>query len=84
MSWFKRAGRTPVVLVDDEVLRDRVATVELRVLAYLDEQANLADPEDKNDEAIDLALDVARALQLKLPARDCPPPSVPVVPGRPS
>jgi hypothetical protein len=59
-------------------LQDRVDAVELRLRSFLDGQAAHW-PEDRNQEAIDLALDVAGALGIALAAPRAP--SVPVVPG---
>lgn len=88
LGWLKAAeDKQPAPVVppfsDAELdLASRAADVQALLVGFLDGQA-VHWPEDRNGEAITLALDVALLLGLRLP-RSADEPAVPVIPGRSS
>lgn len=75
-AWWTR----PIVPPAESELVDRIGAVELTLVSFLADQGALADPDDRNVEAIDLVLDVAGSLGIQLP-RLLADPAVPVSPG---
>lgn len=62
-------------------LLERIDRAGARLLAALDGQSAL-EAGDRDDELVDLAIDVARLLGVPLPGPAAPDPVVPVIPGR--
>lgn len=71
-----------VVLASDDHLLERVQRARLGLLWALDAQADLYEPEDRNVQLIDLAVDVLRDLGVDLARPE--PGDVPTIPGRSS
>ncbi len=78
-AWASRPVLTPdVIAIPHSALADRFDAVKLRCLTVLDEQARHR-PEDRDDQLIDLAVDVLNTLGVGLAKPS--PGEVPVVPG---
>jgi hypothetical protein len=90
VKWFRREPIPAAELLaelasrpaEPSPLQERVDAVQVRLVAYLDQQAGQW-LEDRNVEARDLALDIALLLGLRLPSSGDQP-AVPVIPGRSS
>lgn len=81
-TWLVEAPEPDVIAVpSDSVLAERISAAHLRLLSALDEQAQRW-PEDRDQQLIDLAVDLLGVLEVPLPRGGSG--EVPVIPGRSS